>query len=121
MKTHMTKARWSALLVGVIALTAAAFAQQQPAPGTPTVLANPPAREPSRTRAIRAFAELQLHHLDPVVDVAHQRDVVADRRDTRPELQQVVDAGAAVSRLKLVDPLLRQRDRLAVLAAHRMP
>src|SRR5687767_1473619 len=41
------KARWSALVVGVIALSAAALAQQQPAPGTPTVLASPPAREPA--------------------------------------------------------------------------
>ena len=54
MKTHMTKARWSALLVGVTALTAAAFAQQQPAPGTPTVLANPPAREPSWAFPVQA-------------------------------------------------------------------
>jgi cytochrome c553 len=40
------KARWSALVVGVIALSAAAFAQQ-PAPGTPTALPSPPPREPA--------------------------------------------------------------------------
>lgn len=41
------KARWSALFVGIIALTAASFAQQQPAPGTPTALPSPPPREPA--------------------------------------------------------------------------
>jgi cytochrome c553 len=41
------KARWSALVVGVIALSAAALAQQQPAPGTPTALPSPPPREPA--------------------------------------------------------------------------
>ena len=41
------KARWSALFVGMIALTAASFAQQQPAPGTPTALPSPPPREPA--------------------------------------------------------------------------
>jgi cytochrome c553 len=41
------KALWSALLVGMIALTAASFAQQQPAPGTPTALPSPPPREPA--------------------------------------------------------------------------
>ena len=41
------KAHWSALVVGVIALSAAAFAQQQPAPGTPTALPSPPPREPA--------------------------------------------------------------------------
>ena len=41
------KARWSALFVGMIALTAASYAQQQPAPGTPTALPSPPPREPA--------------------------------------------------------------------------
>jgi cytochrome c553 len=41
------KARWSVLAIGMIALTAAAIAQQQPAPGTPTALSSPPAREPA--------------------------------------------------------------------------
>ena len=41
------KARWSALFVGMLALTAASFAQQQPAPGTPTALPSPPPREPA--------------------------------------------------------------------------
>jgi len=43
----MMKARWSALFVGMLALTAASFAQQQPAPGTPTALPSPPPREPA--------------------------------------------------------------------------
>jgi cytochrome c553 len=41
------KARWSVLVITMMALTVAGLAQQQPAPGTPTVLASPPAREPA--------------------------------------------------------------------------
>jgi len=41
------KARWSMLVITMMALTVAGLAQQQPAPGTPTVLASPPAREPA--------------------------------------------------------------------------
>ena len=41
------KARWSMLVITMMALTAAGLAQQQPAPGTPTALPSPPAREPA--------------------------------------------------------------------------
>ena len=41
------KARWSALVITMMALTVAGLAQQQPAPGTPTALPSPPAREPA--------------------------------------------------------------------------
>ena len=41
-------------IVFAMALTGAAIAQQQPAPGTPTVLANPPAREPAWAFPVQA-------------------------------------------------------------------
>lgn len=41
------KVRWSALVITLMALTAAGLAQQQPAPGTPTALPSPQGREPS--------------------------------------------------------------------------
>jgi cytochrome c553 len=41
------KARWSMLVITMMALTVAGLAQQQPAPGTPTALPSPPAREPA--------------------------------------------------------------------------
>src|SRR5687768_11983852 len=41
------KTRWSALVITMMALTVAGLAQQQPAPGTPTALPSPPAREPA--------------------------------------------------------------------------
>ena len=42
------KAGWSALVITLLALTVAGLAsQQQPAPGTPTVLSNPTGREPA--------------------------------------------------------------------------
>ena len=43
----MTKARWSTLVITLMALTVAGIAQQQPAPGTPTALPSPPPREPA--------------------------------------------------------------------------
>jgi len=48
------KARWSGPVLMVMALTVAAVAQQQPAPGTPTVLPNPPAREPAWAFPVQA-------------------------------------------------------------------
>ena len=50
----MMQARWSALVITVIALTGAALAQQQPAPGTPTVLPSVPAREPAWAFPVQA-------------------------------------------------------------------
>jgi cytochrome c553 len=43
----MMQARWSAFVMAMMALTVGGLAQQQPAPGTPTPLSSPPAREPS--------------------------------------------------------------------------
>ena len=48
------KARWSGPVLMVMTLTVAAVAQQQPAPGTPTVLPNPPAREPAWAFPVQA-------------------------------------------------------------------
>ena len=48
------KARWSGLVLMVMTLTVAAVAQQQPAPGTPTVLPSVPAREPAWAFPVQA-------------------------------------------------------------------
>jgi cytochrome c553 len=48
------KARWSALVLMMMVLTLAGLAQQQPAPGTPTVLSSPPAREPAWAFPVQA-------------------------------------------------------------------
>jgi len=48
------KARWSGPVLMVMTLTVAAVAQQQPAPGTPTVLPSVPAREPAWAFPVQA-------------------------------------------------------------------
>src|SRR5688572_19544378 len=48
------QARWSAVVITVVALTGAVLAQQQPAPGTPTVLPSVPAREPAWAFPVQA-------------------------------------------------------------------
>jgi cytochrome c553 len=47
-------ARWSALVLMTMVLTVAGVAQQQPAPGTPTVLSSPPPREPAWAFPVQA-------------------------------------------------------------------
>ena len=49
----MTARGW-VLTIAFSALTTAGLAQQQPAPGTPTVLPNPPAREPAWAFPVQA-------------------------------------------------------------------
>jgi cytochrome c553 len=41
------RSRWSVLVITIMALTVVGLAQQPPAPGTPTALPSPPAREPA--------------------------------------------------------------------------
>jgi cytochrome c553 len=48
------QARWSALVITVIALTGVGLAQQQPPPGTATVLPSVPAREPAWAFPVQA-------------------------------------------------------------------
>jgi cytochrome c553 len=47
MRKQIKKAAWPSFVLAMMALTAAAVAQQQPAPGTPTALPSPPPREPA--------------------------------------------------------------------------
>jgi len=48
------KARWAAIVTSLMALTAAGLAQQQPAPGTATVLPSVPVREPAWAFPVQA-------------------------------------------------------------------